>query len=260
MLRINAIGEKIINESIDNIKGLAIISIVLGHHNAFAYWGGNWFWSFNIPFFFFVTGYCSESLWKDKFSTQIKKVSKNLLFPYVCTICVLYLLTILITHNYDLLLSLDFFSGLCYYIIYKESPLWFLVALFFGRLIISLIKHWGGIIIYIILFFIGYILSMYIEEPFYVLKGLMAPLFIYVGNMCRIHVNIYDVMCKLDIKKTVIYVFTCMAFLINAVYVPINFFYFDFPLGLFNVLTSTVICYTLVIVFVSINLIIRTNI
>lgn len=234
---------------VDMAKGLAIIGVFFGHHLVLSDYMTKWFWSWHIPVFFFVTGLCSKSLFVNNMKKSFNDSIKNIFLPYAVTMISLSICIVIITHGsfFDLLYRL--FDDM----IYKETPLWFMMALFWGRLIISCFARYNiekQLLIYIILFLIGWEIGPYLNDkniqiPLSLLKGLMAPVFIISGKIIR---EIKDTFilngCPPENKqKKGTYLFICViSIVIFGNLASINYFYYDFPLGLINIVTSCSLC------------------
>lgn len=80
------------NQTIDIIKGIAIILMVYGHTFGVL---RNWVYLFHMPVFFFVCGYCwntAHSSSKSKVSDYLFERTKRLLLPYFAVIILVTLL------------------------------------------------------------------------------------------------------------------------------------------------------------------------
>jgi len=130
----NSSSSKIRLNKYDNLKGLAIILVVLGHimprFNDFAIYSNiyNLIFIFHMPIFFFVAGYFS----KVSKNSNIKAF-KSLIIPFFVFSILWYIF------NYFLKGSIP---GVPF--IFPPSGLWFLLALFFMKLFLPIfvkIKH-----------------------------------------------------------------------------------------------------------------------
>lgn len=229
---------------IDVAKLLAIIGVFLGHHQVLNTTTSNWFWAWHMTLFYFVTGYCSKTVLQDKLNVALEKGLKKLVLPYFVTISMLAIATLLITQKEEVITnwktSLQWLGD---YLIYRETPIWFLMSLFWGRLLVAVMSHYSystRLIISMAVFIIAIIIgnsTINVFLPLSITRGFQAPLFIYLGAICR-NFNLIFI-CR----KSYIFI---VAIIFNAHYVPINMFYYDFPIGLWNVATSTIICIAII--------------
>lgn len=137
-------------EWIDVAKGVAILLTIVGHS---AQWGTverNWIFSFHMPLFFILSGYTfcpvetGRQLW-----TALKKTAQRLLPPLLITWAVSLLLAILCMESVSVsgVLSLVRHHATALFwgsgITVEGNPalgmLWFLVALFWARVLLYLI-------------------------------------------------------------------------------------------------------------------------
>lgn len=114
----------------DNYKALLIFLVVLGHFTDLCAKNNNFLYTlkwlisaFHMPAFIFVSGYFSK---KD---APVSKLIEKLLIPYFVYECLYYLL-----YTYVLGKQTGF------YLIYPKFSLWYILALFFWRLITPYMK------------------------------------------------------------------------------------------------------------------------
>lgn len=171
---------------IDNLKAIGILAVILGH---MASPFGAFIYSWHIPLFFILAGFFI----KYELSTKefIIKDFKRLMIPYfIFAIVGLVLETIkrIALHREDL----EYLHELQGIFIWMDMPslintygfvLWFLPALFFGRVFLFLInKQVTSILIQSIIILILFSLSFLINLPFGVDNSLNAILFIFIGS------------------------------------------------------------------------------
>lgn len=126
---------------IDVLKGIGIILVVLGHLNPYIRIE-KWIYSFHMFLFFFLSGFVfkkKESLW-----IQVKTSAKTLLLPYIFWNGVAILVSLIIG-EYTLLTGvkrLFFWDWVSW-----NSPVWFLVVLFWTRAFYQLLSDKKWIII-----------------------------------------------------------------------------------------------------------------
>lgn len=112
-------------EYIDVSRGIVILLMVLGHLAPFDGHVFRIIFSFHMPFFFFVSGYCSSLAWKNTgFFPFLCKISGRYIVPNIC-----YSI-ILIVIGYVKPISVS--DGL-YYIFINPLHEWFLPALFLAQ-------------------------------------------------------------------------------------------------------------------------------
>ena len=186
---------------IDIMKAIGIISVVVGH-----YWApsilGYIIWSFHMPLFVVISGY----FLKDGISVfKFKKLCKSYLVPYsIVWGCNVVLLSVnnFIKHTF----SVEWF---CNYIksyfwalgsnsvlykpesISKVGVIWFLMALFWGELImlclLQLCRIWQVQIVAVIcVWFVALYISCRWCLPFGILNGISFLPWIYLGHMIKL--------------------------------------------------------------------------
>lgn len=114
---------------IDVAKGIVILLVVLGHLVTFDGVIWSWIFSFHMPFFFLMSGYCSKkSNYEMPFLLYFSKIVKSLLIPaIVCRI--LYLITGVFGMDISLSLKDDLAK------VFLQPSEWFLSSLFIARLL-----------------------------------------------------------------------------------------------------------------------------
>lgn len=242
---------------VDATKGLAIIGVYFGHHLILPNSLTAWFWSFHMPLFFIITGMYSHSLTEQKVQKVFSSGIRNLVLPYFVTELVLTICLLVMLHQSAVLLKPIIFTNyLCQHLFVDNHPIWFLLALFYGKCLISITftpppickqpsqALWG-----LGLFFVGwkYGKNLYengLADYASLMKGFLSVVYIYMGILLR-HLNFE----KVSINKYCI-ALTVVAF---AGQVSFNMYYFDYPIGLFNVFTSSLVCISLLIIVKGIN-------
>lgn len=125
----------------DNYRVLLIFLVVTGHVIETIY-ENNWFltgakysiYSFHIPAFVFISGYFSKR------NDSLLSLVKKLLVPYLVFEVLYYLLYTFVTHKETKL-----------YLLYPKFTLWYLLALFFWKVITPYVKKLPGFFILTIL-------------------------------------------------------------------------------------------------------------
>ena len=120
---------------IDVLKGFGIILVVLGHLNPNIYLE-KWICSFHMFLFFFLSGYVFKK--KESFCLQLSKSTKTLLLPYIFWNGVAIIFSLIIK-EYTLFVGI---KKLFYFdLVSWNSPVWFLVVLFWTRLVYQLLSN-----------------------------------------------------------------------------------------------------------------------
>lgn len=246
-----AIGRRRL-EYVDVAKGLAIIGVYFGHHAVLPNCMINWFWAFHMPLFFIITGMYSHRLTEQNVKKTFKSDFRNLVVPYFLTEFVLTICLLVMLHQSAILLHpIAFAKCLSRHLFVENHPIWFLLALFYGRCFVSLLftlpilrcsKKMVSFFI-MIFFFAGWKCGSLLKENGIVdyaalMKGFLSVIYIYVGVLLR--------RCNLDkvSLNECCFAFAVVAF---AGQVSFNMYYFDYPIGIFNVFTSSLVCLSLLI-------------
>jgi len=178
------------NAAIDVMKGIAILSVIMGHFESVPSIT-HWIFSFHMPLFFFIAGF----LHKRTVSREVfVKDVKRLLLPYAFTMGILLfystMVNCLIRQNLHQLgltfLAIIYPTGTSYA---NSVPIWFLFALFWSRLLFgSLLRIYKRNLSACIAILIGLSIT-YIKEfipfelPFAIMAGLSALVFYGIGFM-----------------------------------------------------------------------------
>ena len=185
--------------SFDILKGIGILSVIIGHNISFDSPIRLFIYSFHMPLFFLCAGYFQKNISP---CTQIKKDFKRLVFPYLGVSVVLLLSSLLLwIHNSDYpivtntVLPLIWGAGgphnevLYFYQILPLTQLWFLLALFWGKTVSNLLpRNLGGVFLGLLLSVVATIIGRYIVFlPTDVNEGISAVIFIMVGVYIRDH-------------------------------------------------------------------------
>lgn len=177
---------------IDIAKGIAILSVFLGHMdvpilNKIVY-------TFHMPLFFLISGYFISDD-DEKISSFMKRKTKHLMLAYIFTsICVVLINIIrsivlmdsnIVGRGAMLVWAAIYGSGNAWETPYHIEPIgtiWFLMALCVALFIVKLCinKTWGSACV-VILAYIGYKTAQFVWLPFNVQSGMTASLFVYLG-------------------------------------------------------------------------------
>lgn len=195
----NGIGLKERIEWIDIAKGLGIIFMVLGHglvgERALYF-----ICSFNMPLFFLIDGmFCKDFiLFSPEHKNYIKKTFVRLIIPYfmTCILMVLFSLVMNLLRNNQANLLPDVKNWIVASL-YGQGinsnekfpmigAIWFLWAMFWGKVIFSFINgNKYCIPIVIALFAIGYLTSRIFYLPLSIQSGLTSIIFIWCGRKIK---------------------------------------------------------------------------
>ena len=127
---------------VDWAKSIGIFLVVLGHMRVLQ--GKPFIYMFHMAFFFMISGYLYKPV---GFSKELLKSTKALLMPYVFFNAILLGVAYLVS---DFRVDMLWKILVCDYEqfpIRYFSPMWFLISLFIMRLICSVIKERGFIVL-----------------------------------------------------------------------------------------------------------------
>lgn len=170
---------------VDNLKVFGIIAVILGHMNS-PY--GTFIYSWHMPLFFMLSGFFLRT--DEALTAFVRRSFKRLMVPYF--IFALIGLGVEITKRHflgrdSLNLWLNF-KAIAYHMTMQSLAdqygfvLWFLPALFAGRIMVYLIiKHLRAPYVQTIGIIMGFCASFYLNLPFGLSNGLNAALFIFSG-------------------------------------------------------------------------------
>ena len=181
---------------LDVTRGIAIISVVLGHLNNFAIC--RVVFTYHLPIFYLISGYFLES--RLAIPVFIRKKARRLLVPYYVSCLALipcYMLRNLALGHDPLARFRDIIVEILYaagdnwskpFSIKAVGPLWFLWALFWGELMLRLLlKCKAGVRIAVVaaIFAVSCWSWRLIWLPLSIQAGGCALLFIYLGHLLR---------------------------------------------------------------------------
>ena len=252
---------------IDVARGIAMLCIILGHLgineiNRFVF-------TFHVPIFFVISGYFINE--NGDLGDFVKKKIKGLILPYITT-CVLIVALSVVIHiastpdgkfgetALSWIYASFYGSGATYYepfYIKSIGALWFLLASFWGSLLLKLIlklnKYVRAVLVAVI-FLIGYFSVNLFWFPFSIQAGMCALLYMYIGYLCKSVTNF-----KTSFPKEVRITFVFFSFAVWIGFV-ISFESFwlvrgDFGKGITDILSS--LCAVFCIIFISKNIVSR---
>lgn len=185
--------------SFDILKGIGILSVIIGHNVSFDSSLRIFIYSFHMPLFFLCAGYFLKNVSP---STQIKKDFKRLILPYIVVSLVLLLSSMALwlkDHGYPIIsqtiLPLIWGAGgphnevMIFNTIQPLTQLWFLLALFWGKLVSNILpRHLGGVLTGIVISIVATLVGRYvIFLPSDICEGLSAVAFIMIGVYLKDH-------------------------------------------------------------------------
>ncbi|MCF0178728.1 MAG: hypothetical protein HUJ97_00585 [Bacteroidales bacterium] len=231
---------------IDLAKGLGVILMLAAHIDSFIL--KDWTYSFHMPLFFVISGFCSN---KKVVSKAFVSGVRSLLLPYivVCLSIVFYFLCFQIANNYikgspfylyqltDYLVWIPFSWGCLASHDIGIGVVWFLWAMFWGRIWKSLIDSYFPTNIRLFVSVLLFITAIYLPIGPYNFwgfkQGMQATVFLMLGASVK----------ELDIfnnKNSCIWLGLCVLFLFASKY-PIDMSWWKYPLGIYNILTASIL-------------------
>lgn len=227
---------------LDIAKGITIILMILGH-NGMPHVVNLFIYSFHMPLFFIISGmFIKETGFRELFY----KGWKQLLKPYVFTWTVIILFFIcfhVIKHDLNRSIIIELLCEA----MRGEGPVWFLLSLFIAKIIINFIftrfKKYSlsAVLISAFLGFVGGNSHLFGFIPGYIWAGLIAPLYLFIGK------QIYKRdLLNIPVDKATLVIVSGVV-LLSSVTMPLAFAY-DFPNGIFSVVSSSIITYVIILI------------
>jgi fucose 4-O-acetylase-like acetyltransferase len=182
---------------VDIAKALTILSVPISHTLPLDWTIRSMIFSFHMPLFFILSGFTTKLAtdWK----TLWKRLKKNFLYLIVPTFLVLIIFTIFDTLGKTNIAG--FFPNFAYWLneffinkypegFYTASAVWFLVALFWAKLIMDLVnvifKTEKNGVVFILLGMLGITMGVFgFRPPLFLDLGFMAILFMEIGLLWR---------------------------------------------------------------------------
>ena len=186
--------EKMRIDYFDIAKGIAILTVILGHCGGIPQWLINFIFSFHMPVFFFASGYFLKK--RDSRENAVIK-AKQLMVPYIVTGIV-----IVIASTLQLIARGTFIDDIyvnilnrCWAIFYgsgqeyqtpvyvpNAQALWFFPALFFALILVhECIKRKYSAIYVGVIALIGYYTSTIFWVPLSLQAGMVSTIYVYIG-------------------------------------------------------------------------------
>lgn len=235
----------------DLAKGIAILLIIVGHNRIPPYLT-SWIYSFHVPVFLIISGY----FYKERsFKEILKKGFFQLLLPMIVTIGITSLGLAVMFLKSGKWQGPDILEWISEVFLMRGighvKGMWFLGALFWGKIWMSLVSGLSikvKIIYVMILFCIGYFLYMEVSDiPFYADRGMSVPLFLLVGIMLRAYQD-------LSRQPSLLEVIVSLILLSLGCFFHVNVSGFEYPLGVFSIIISVVISMSFLILIKYISL------
>ena len=170
---------------IDQVKGIGILLVVVGHMNI-PHELSKIIFSFHMPLFFFISGYLyNEKKYSVNFENVFYSKLKSLVWPFI-TFTIFYLILSLFINQNSIINSFDYVNFL------KgnrslNTPLWFLTALFSTEIIFSQIIRFfnirKAILLILLIIVIGFSNAIFLRYSFFlnIDIALVTILFFLVG-------------------------------------------------------------------------------
>lgn len=184
------------NIEIDIMKGIAILCVMIGHVDWYPNIIGRVIYSFHMPLFFLISGYFAKTCndYRGTFVSFFAKNAKQLLIPYAVVACICCMSSLVSGWNLFIHNLLRYVCALDH--VWKNSlfdkqitPVWFLLALFWGRTFFILLSKTGKwfIPLCISLSLLIVLLHPYIVTPFGIGHGLESLVFLIIGYLYRMY-------------------------------------------------------------------------
>ena len=195
----------------DIAKGIAILTVILGHCGGIPQWLINFIFSFHMPIFFFASGYFLKK--RDSRENAVIK-AKQLMVPYIVTGIV-----IVIASTLQLIARGSFIDDIyvnilnrCWAIFYgsgqeyqtpvyvpNAQALWFFPALFFALILVhECIKRKYSAIYVGVIALTGYYTSTIFWVPLSLQAGMVSAIYVYIGyefKKYKYSLSIYYIIC-----------------------------------------------------------------
>ena len=220
-------------EFIDIAKGFGIFCIVFGH-NIIPHWLCDWVFSFHVPMFFILSGYFYKKRnWRD----TLYKGWRQLLRPMLKTIMIAYLGLVAIFCHKGIWTGPEPGCWSKDMLTFRNTGdvcgIWFLVALFWGKLWFWGIDRMPSKIkpmCVILLFGAGYFFNnLWGIMPWRFFQGMMVPFFLYVGLQLHNH-------SFFDQYNSYMHVFLALIIICFARFWPISLDGYVLPYGILSVI------------------------
>lgn len=197
-------------ESIDIIRGITILLVVLAHSPE-NFTGHSVLKNFRMPLFFIVSGYLFSFIkYNQNFGLLIQDKIRTLIIPYFSFALLGGLLWsfkhFFIDHDFSLAELLYGIFNANGEFIKGNTPIWFLNCLFFSTIFLYMVLHfthklnklWIQILICLLLGVSGSFISKFVWLPWSIDVALAATLFMYIG----FYIKQKDLLVKIPLNIT----------------------------------------------------------
>ena len=157
-------------------------------------------YSFHMPLFFLVSGYFLKVR---NPVPPIKKLGKRLLIPYLLSSIIIALSANIIfytnKHSFDVHYIINWLQSIAYgngvtegTQFHSIGPLWFLPALFWGTIILSLLIQAAKYVSPVLTTLLCVIIALFLSQhkiclPLSILQGMLGVGYMYIGYLMRIY-------------------------------------------------------------------------
>ncbi len=201
-------------EQMDITKGIGILSVIAGH-GVVSGVSQNFIYSYHMPLFFLISGYFIKPFNKN----SVKIAAGRLLKPYFFTAILIILIKTLtalvnlspndaLTVFFEWSLAALYGSGAKNNYLFDVNQymgaIWFLWALFFSVLIISILMRIKNAILWVVMiFYIGYKTSKLVWLPFSIQAGMTMSALVWIGykvkqnNLLNKYIPLYIILLML---------------------------------------------------------------
>ena len=233
-------------EYIDIAKGIGILLVIVGHIDNLPAVIKNSIYSFHMPLFFIISGLFFR---EDSIKQAVKRMFSSLIIPYLVVGCILRIGKMIINYINDITFDIeDLFSiiGVCWKFngnIVSVGAIWFLVVLFLSKLFLLIaLKYKNGVACLIVIATLSIIFTKYfhIVFPFGIQQACVCSLFVYIGYWFK----------KLELLKRTTPKMLIVALFVSVLPFTAKFWIAtrvnDYPFGIFNIITSSVVSVLLI--------------
>lgn len=233
---------------IDAVKGFGMMLIILGH-NPIPETLKDWLYSFHVPLFFIIAGIFFK---KESFKSLLTKNFRYLIIPLLFTELVAFvgLSAIFLRGNYSPGFYVDlFWRQLCCIGDKKLPCMWFLWALFWAKLNLYILEKYipkYSLLVAMILFLLSLYIPHYVnlsDVPFLFVQGLSCTLFLKIGNLIGSYLK------QMDITKIHLGIIASSILFVVLCSYPIEANSCKYPLGILNVVLSSLLSLIIVLWF-----------
>lgn len=237
----------------DIAKGIGILCVILGHMEIEA--ANRIVYTFHMPLFFFISGYFGFKR-EEKMSEFVKQKFDQLIVPYIFTsFCVVIINAIrefalggnTIKRIFTVSFAAIYGSGNAWEKPFHIEPIgaiWFLPALFIALVVVKYFNQYKKPYLFIILLaYIGYKTSQFIWLPFDIQAGLVAAIFVYLGNYSR-EIQLFEIKINKVIVGGLISIWTFCILFGGSLYMVRNYY----GNGLLDVIGALAAVYLIIII------------